>query len=167
MGSWEIIAPSQPWSLESEALGQGLGWGFPGLSFSARIPGDHSGQSLTKPCRVFLKVIGPWRGPGGWTETDLLLLSYSPQTGPSLFGECLQDPDSRKGIPIFCNLSPLCVSCNKCSNSNIRCNAEGVVGTGQTCHSCVCEVGFNPPSTQRSERNHSWYMQSCPIPTSL
>ena len=79
----------------------GLGRGFPGLSFFVRIPGVPSGQALTEPCRVFLRVMFMGRDPGSWTETDLPLLSYSHQTGPSLCRECLQGLHSGKGILIL------------------------------------------------------------------
>ena len=144
-GSWGIIRPSQPclggqhppvaWFsvvAGSGTLGQGLGRGFPvGLSFSVRIP---QAGPLLSPAG---SSSGSWLQGGtqrGWTESSLPLLNPSHQA-VLLSAQCLQGPEPLSGILTFWSLSPLCVSCTKCSTPKTGHNVEGDGGTIWVCQS--------------------------------
>lgn len=77
---------------ESRRPGTGSVEGLPGAELLHEDPRGSSGQASTESYRVFLRVMVT----GGWTESDLLLLSYCHQTGPSFCTECLWGLDSRK-----------------------------------------------------------------------
>ena len=138
-------------------MGQGLGRGFPmGLSFFVRIP---QARPLLSPAG---SSSGSWlQGgtQGGWTESSLPLLSPSHQT-IFLSARCLQGPDPLSGILTLWSLSPLCVSCTKCSTPNTGHNVEG---DGSTIQVCQSRIQLLPTPTPRGKRKHSRCMWRCPV----
>lgn len=98
--------------------------GLPGAELLCEDPWGPQARVFPESCRVFLRVMVMGRGPGGWTESALPLLSPSSDS-PSLPGPS-SGPGFLESISDLWSLSPQCVPCAECSNPDTGHNVEGM-----------------------------------------